>query len=294
MRGGVESDPFPSRWIGHGGVDCRRATGSIFYWIGQTVAWRALCVCRGVRAGSSRPVGEDLHAGVPTVHEPVHGAGGARWDEQSDVHHVVLGRSVGSGSMSLLASSGFALGRRTGQCASTGRLLQPGEEVVTVLIEPAESGPGGGGEPSGQPAGFQRLDYGLDAWEQGARPAGGSRIFAYWRGVQPEAGRSQRQIVSDEELVELFVRSGEGAGKQDDRQLVFRYLLALLLIRRRLLSVLSTRRVDGRDLMQARLRGRPDEVLQIADPGLDEETLLTETEALMAVIAPDADGQGEA
>lgn len=191
--------------------------------------------------------------------------------------------------MSLLASSGFALGRRTGLCAATQRPLEAGEEVITVLVEPAEvaAGEGAGEQPAPASVGFQRLDYSLDAWEAGARPPEGSQTFAYWRSVQPEGGKARSQVVSDEELVELFVRSGE---VHDERQVVFRYLLALLLIRRRLLSVLSTQREDGRDVMQARLRGRPEQTLRIADPGLDEETLLAETEALVAVIAPDDDG----
>jgi hypothetical protein len=193
--------------------------------------------------------------------------------------------------MSLLTSSGYSLGRRTAVCAATQRALQPGETVVSVLIEAPESESAGG---------FHRLDYALDAWESGSRPPAEAVVFAYWRSIQPEPGKSQRQVVSDEELVELFIRSGDGAavggavggaggGKGDQRQVTFRYLLALLLIRRRLLSVVSTKRQASGDVMYARLRGRPDETLQVLDPCLDEETLIAETEALVAIIAPEED-----
>jgi hypothetical protein len=159
--------------------------------------------------------------------------------------------------------------------------------VVSVLIEALESESAGG---------FHRLDYSLEAWEAGSRPPSEAVIFAYWRSIQPEPGKSQRQVVSDEELVELFLRSGDGAGAGsgsggDQRQVTFRYLLALLLIRRRLLSVVSTKRQPGGDVMYARLRGRPDETLQVLDPCLDEETLIAETEALVAIIAPEDDSE---
>ena len=221
----------------------------------------------------------------------MHHAGRPGWDEPADVYSLVLGGPVGSGRMSLLTSSGYSLGRRTAVCAATQRALQPGETVVSVLIEAPESECAGG---------FHRLDYALDAWESGSRPPAEAVVFAYWRSIQPEPGKSQRQVVSDEELVELFIRSGDGAGVSgadggDQRQVTFRYLLALLLIRRRLLSVVSTKRQPGGDVMYARLRGRPDETLAVLDPCLDEETLIAETEALVAIIAPEEDpGEGAA
>ncbi len=179
--------------------------------------------------------------------------------------------------MSLLGTSGFALGRRTGLCASTGEPIAEGVEVVTMLVESDEADEG-----------IARLDFAAEAWDQGARPAEGQRVFAFWRGTQPASGaNTNSRLISDEELLELFSRT---ATEQDDpRQVTFRYVLGLLLIRRRLLSVLKTARKDNADVLHVRVRGRPDEVLEVTDPGLDDTQLEAETEALLALLAPEDD-----
>lgn len=185
--------------------------------------------------------------------------------------------------MKLLSVSGIALGRRTGICASTGEPLEPGADVVTVLVE-ADDGEG-----------FERLDFSADAWDAGARPPEGRAEFAFWRGVQPASGaKPQGRLVSDDELLELFGRTSSAGleeGDEDPRQLTFRYVLALLLIRRRMLTVMSTSQQDGAVVMKVRVRGRPDEVLEVLDPGLDDTALEAETQALIEMLVPEADEQ---
>ncbi len=179
--------------------------------------------------------------------------------------------------MSLLGTSGFTLGRRTGLCASTGEPIAEGAEVVTMLVESDEADEG-----------IARLDFAAEAWDQGARPAEAQRVFAFWRGTQPASGaNTSSRLISDEELLELFSRTET---EQDDpRQVTFRYVLGLLLIRRRLLSVLKTTRRDNADVLHVRVRGRPDDVLEVSDPGLDDSQLEAETEALLALLAPEDD-----
>ncbi len=149
--------------------------------------------------------------------------------------------------------------------------------MVTVLVEPVED-----------EQGLQRLDYSASAWDAGARPPTDRVEFAFWRGVQPKSGaNTPGRLISDEEMLELFGRTSTSSDDEDPRHITFRYVLALLLIRRRMLTVLSTSQDEGLIVMKVRVRGRPEEVLEVIDPALDDAALEAETQALISMLVPD-------
>lgn len=136
---------------------------------------------------------------------------------------------------------------------------------------------------------FERLDYAEEAWAGGARPARPLILLGFWRGVVPEPGAKKRMLIDDQSLLELFEQSGEseqidGEGEKD--RLAFRFVLALILMRKRLLTQEGSR---GRSmLVRARGTPRPPEgppLQEVEDPGLDAGTIGRVTERLGAVIS---------
>lgn len=168
-----------------------------------------------------------------------------------------------------MAKPTFQIGRGSGVCAASGRTLRPGDEFVATLVERPESEE------------LDRLDFGLEEWEAGQRPAG--RVFAFWRGMvcPPEARR--RALIDDEALLELFEQL---AGQNEPRRVAFRFVLALILIRKRILACEQTRGTT----MLVRVRGaarREDgaDLSEVLDPGLDDATIAEVTEQFSAVMA---------
>ena len=155
--------------------------------------------------------------------------------------------------------SGYELGRPTRRCASTGRELAVGEAYIAVLVDQ---------DNSPRPA---RLDYSTQAWTEGAggrRPISDDRLIGSWKTVVHAAGDKPKPILDDETMLELFEAT---AG--DKRRAGLRLVLALMLIRRRVLAHEGNRG----SAMLVRIRGNPRangaEIIEVPDPGLDESTL---------------------
>jgi len=98
----------------------------------------------------------------------------------------------------------------TRRCAATGRELQPGEKFYTALLDE-------GGR-------FLRKDYSSAAW-QGPPPG----AFGFWTGRVP-AHEGRHQAIDDDMLVECFQRL---EGEAEPGKVNFRYVVALLLMRRK-------------------------------------------------------------
>lgn len=178
--------------------------------------------------------------------------------------------------MSLVTGPGYPIARSTGRCAATGRAIAAGERFVAVLAE-----------REGAPE-LERLDYSVEAWESGARPAPPLREFAHWRRVMAESQERRSEFLSDEELMELFERLGEAA---EARRLAFRYMLALVLVRKKLLKYEGTR--DGVMSVRARpaVAGGPESpIIEVKDPGLNEDVLAGAMEQLGEIMTLDAGG----
>lgn len=165
------------------------------------------------------------------------------------------------------SSAPYDIVRREEACAATGRVFSPGEKHVAVLVETP-------GEET-----LARVLYSTQAWEGGARPEALARVFGYWRRVAGEEAKPQSPIVSPEELFDLFEQLGES---EEPRQLSFRYLLALMLMRKRRLVYEGS--VDG-DPKRMRLKARPGgEEHIVLDPGMDEGAIAEATEELGRVM----------
>lgn len=149
----------------------------------------------------------------------------------------------------------------TRRCAITGRELRPGERYYTALLED-------GGR-------FVRQDYSSEAW-QGA-PSG---AFSFWSGRVPEQDERRRPQIDDELLLDCLARL---EGQTDPGRVSFRFVVALLLMRRKRLRFEETEREgDGEALLLrcARTGARH----RVVNPRLTEEQMASVQEEVFKVL----------
>jgi hypothetical protein len=118
------------------------------------------------------------------------------------------------------------------------------------------------------PQGFERVDVSLPAW---GSFAGRGDLVAFWQTVMPESHKARKLLVDDTVLCELFERL---SGVQEPAKVSFRFVLGLILMRKRVLVYEGTRRdaSAGTDVWAVRLKGR-DVPVEMVDPHLTEDQL---------------------
>jgi len=115
-------------------------------------------------------------------------------------------------------STDWTIAKAARCCAATGRRLEVGEICYAALREEGEA--------------FVRLDYSADAWPAVDKGS----LFSFWKGkVPPEETDRRRRLVIDPEAFYAFFRGLDGAESESRR--LFRYLAALVLVRKRLLRL---------------------------------------------------------
>jgi hypothetical protein len=107
----------------------------------------------------------------------------------------------------------FEVQRCTRCCAATERALEPGDECYSVLEV--------------QGADVIRKDYCREAWKGAPEAA-----FGWWKSRVPEPTAKKIKLAPNDVLLELFDQLAERSDQED-----LRYVLALLLVRRRVLRV---------------------------------------------------------
>lgn len=107
------------------------------------------------------------------------------------------------------------LHRPHGVCATTGRPFAPGESFYSALVRGA--------------GGLERIDCCAEAWT--GPPAG---TLAWWRSAYPAADTAGPTLAPVDVLLDVFE---ELDGRPDD--VALRYLLALQLVRRRVLRIVD-------------------------------------------------------
>lgn len=167
----------------------------------------------------------------------------------------------------LRSSTSFEIARSSGRCAATGRELSPGEPCIAVLCERADDD------------GFERLDYSVDAWASGTRP---QRLFSYWKTTTPHPHGKKRVFVDDDMLRNLFERLAD-----DDRpqRVAFRFVIALVLMRKRLLRYVGCREEDGIERWTLQWKGAaPDDVVTLVNPGLADDDVRAVSDQLSEIL----------
>jgi hypothetical protein len=152
------------------------------------------------------------------------------------------------------ASGGYSIARPLGKCALCGRDIAPGERFTAVVRETA--------------VGLERIDLSAECWEKFDRtPA--APLLAYWQMVMPTGPAAKPKVfVDDTVLCDLFERLAESG--DEPAKVNFRFVLGLILMRKRLLIYESTHSEGGKEFWKVRLRGR-EQMLDLLNPRLNEQ-----------------------
>ncbi len=159
-------------------------------------------------------------------------------------------------------SGGYDVPRAGGICAVSGQTIAAGEKFVAALRE--------------TPAGLERLDISLPAWEAFDRSA----LLGFWQTVMPHSQEKKKLFVDDEVLCTLFERLGDAT---EPNKVHFRFVLGLILMRKRLVVYEGARRDADRDVWVVRMKGK-EEKLDLIDPKLDEQQVAEVSQQLGQIL----------
>lgn len=186
--------------------------------------------------------------------------------------------------MSVLSGPGYSVSKPSGRCAASGQPLTTGQKIVAVLVEVVRED----GEE------LRRLDFSAQAWDEGHRPTqvegSACRLFASWRTIVAAPDAKPKIVLDDAELLELFEQlDGQMNGQPDPKKQIFRYVLALLLIRRRVLRYEGERiGASGREMLVRRAGPKGSEAdatpYHVADPSMDDAAIESAIEQIGALI----------
>jgi len=144
----------------------------------------------------------------------------------------------------------WEINKPLGQCHGTERKIEYGEEYFAALVDTEE--------------GLQRQDFCADYWES-QKPD----VFCYWRTRLPDPGQKRQLFVDDQMLMAFFERLGKEA---EQEKINFRFVLALILMRKRILKYDETKTVDDQELWRLRVVGEK-QIVEVVNPHLDEEQI---------------------
>lgn len=153
---------------------------------------------------------------------------------------------------------------QAGQCSVTGTGFEEGEEFFSVLFEDGDS--------------FRRADYSIDAWKG---PPEGS--FCHFKSRVPVKQKKKRLFVDNEVLINFFTRLSE---EEEPVRIQFRFVLALILMRKRLLRYDSSAVEDGREVWQMTLLSEKSSH-EVVNPQLSDDQIDGVSEQLGAVLHGD-------
>ncbi|MFH1370950.1 MAG: hypothetical protein ABII09_06655 [Planctomycetota bacterium] len=141
----------------------------------------------------------------------------------------------------------WVIDKPLGQCCATGKVIAPGEEYYATLVQTEQ--------------GFARRDICTEYWNE-HKP----EVFCYWKTKLPRPDQKKNLLVDDDMLMAFFDRLG---AETEQEKINFRFVLTLVLMRRRRLKYDSSRTDDGKDIWRLRLTGTQTFV-EVVNPNLDE------------------------
>ena len=145
----------------------------------------------------------------------------------------------------------FEIAHCSRQCAATGRTLAPGETYFSTLHM-----------EQGTPV---RRDYASEAWQGGPEGA-----VAWWTSKMADADGARPKLAPQDVLLNLFAELAHQPAEAE-----FRFVLGLLLIRRRIVRLEETRRASDDEVMMLECPRRGEQYeLRVATPNAERTEAL--------------------
>ena len=154
----------------------------------------------------------------------------------------------------------------TGQCSGSGRIIDEGEEYFAALVETDE--------------GFERKDYCLSYWQENDPD-----VFYFWKTKLTDPNKKKKVFVDDEMLMTFFERL---ENQPEPGKINFRFVLTLILMRKRLLRYESSRIEEEKDIWTLKVTGQK-KTVEVIDPHLTEDEIDSLTENIGQIMDLDDD-----
>ena len=166
--------------------------------------------------------------------------------------------------------SEYEVARSGGTCFQTGRTFEEDESFFSVVVE--------------TPEGFERRDFAVDAWTGPPEDA-----ICHFKTQMPRKEAPKKTFVDDTVLMTFFDRLKDATEPAKQR---FRFVLALILLRKRLLRYENSRREGEGEVWIMRRVGDPSRH-EIYNPGLSEDEIGEITSQLGSVLHADLAAAGQ-
>jgi hypothetical protein len=144
----------------------------------------------------------------------------------------------------------WQINKSSEECFGTGNKINPGDEFFAALVESEE--------------GLIRRDFSVDYWES-EQP----EVYCFWKSKLPEPDQKKQMFIDDEMLMAFFARLAE---EKDQEKLNFRFVLTLILMRKRKLKYDSSKNEDGKEVWKLKIMGS-DDYAEVINPHLDESQI---------------------
>jgi len=138
-----------------------------------------------------------------------------------------------------------------GQCYGTEKKIESDEDYFAALVETDQ--------------GLQRRDFCADYWT-----AEKPQVYCYWKTKLSPTEQKRQLFIDDEMLMAFFERLEE---ETDQEKIDFRFVLTLVLMRKRRLKYDSSRTEGEKEIWRLRFVGRDKEFTDVINPQLDEQQI---------------------
>lgn len=152
----------------------------------------------------------------------------------------------------------------TGLCRGTGREIEVGQEYFAALVEGSE--------------GLERQDFTAEYWKS-QKP----EVYCFWKARLPEPNQKKQLFVNDEMLMSFFERLTD---ETEDERINFRFVLGLILMRKRKLKYDNTEIRDEQEFWRLRVTGEK-RFVEVLNPHLDETQINQLTEQIGEILHRD-------
>lgn len=144
----------------------------------------------------------------------------------------------------------WEINKALGRCCGTDRPIELQEEYFAALVETDQ--------------GLQRRDYCQEYWQQN-HPT----VYCYWKSKLPSPDKKKKLLIDDDMLMAFFERL---ACETEQEKINFRFVLALILMRKRRLKYDSSKTKDAKEFWILKVAGLGDFV-EVQNPNLTEEQI---------------------
>jgi len=151
-----------------------------------------------------------------------------------------------------------------GQCSGTEEEFAVGQEYFATLVTIEE--------------GFERRDFSVEYWLE-HKP----EVYCFWKTKMIDPDNKKKLFIDDKMLMSFFERLGE---ETDTEKVNFRFVLTLVLMRKRKLKYLSDAIRDGREIWHMRVAGEGREVT-VVNPHLSEDQIESLSEQMGQIMQVD-------